>query len=196
MAVFDFNQNIVLENDRVLLRPLVAEDIDVLRPVAFQDETLLQYSPSGVYNEKLLSNYIKNALSGKANLHHYSFVIFDKKMQEYAGSTSFGYISTVDLRLEIGWTWIGRAFQGTGLNHACKRLLLTYAFEVLDFERVELRADRRNTVSRRAIEKIGGQQEGLLRSHTVMSDGYRRDTVFYGLLKSEWAETKAKYFAE
>ena len=124
----------------------------------------------------------------------YPFLIFDKQQQQYAGSTSFGNISNPNARIEIGWTWIGTNFQRTGLNRANKFLMLQYAFETLGFERVELKTDGRNLQSRTAMEKIGATPEGILRSHTVMSDGYRRDTHYYSILKSEWHKIKRDIF--
>lgn len=73
-------------------------------------------------------------------------------------------------------------------------MLLSFAFEKLCFERVEFKTDARNTASRTAIEKIGGRYEGALRSHTVMNDGFRRTTVYYSILKDEWAELKKTVF--
>lgn len=194
--LFDLNKNIILENDRVVLRPLTAKDWLLLMPIALTGKTLLRYSPSQIHNENYLKEYIGTALTAKESGVRFPFLIFDKQINEYAGCTSFGNISNKDLRVEIGWTWIGKQFQGTGLNKACKFLMLSYAFETLEFERVELKTDSRNKQSRRAIEKIGGQYEGTLRSHTVMSDGYRRDTVYYGLLKSDWQSVKNNYFSD
>jgi RimJ/RimL family protein N-acetyltransferase len=111
-------------------------------------------------------------------------------MQEYAGSTSFANVSNRDKRLEIGWTWIGKKFQKTGLNRNGKLLMLQYAFETLQFERVELKTDERNMASRTAIEKIGGKFEGILRSHMVVKDGFRRNTVYYSILSKEWPGVK------
>ena len=191
---FDLTKNITLENDRVILQPLTTEDWQLLLPIATADKTLMQYSPSRTYNETYLKEYIDTALKAKNTGVRFPFTIFDKQKNEYAGCTSFGNISNKNLRVEIGWTWLGKEFQGTGLNKACKFLMLSYAFETLEFERVELKTDTRNKQSRRAIEKIGGQYEGILRSHTLMSDGYRRDTVYYGLLKSDWQSVKNDIF--
>lgn len=73
-----------------------------------------------------------------------------------------------------------------------KRLMMEFIFDTLAFERLEFRTDERNLQSRRAIEKIGGKLEGVLRSHTLMNDGFRRNTVYYSILKSEWPALKAK----
>jgi N-acetyltransferase len=183
---FDFKKEIILENDRALLRPLKEEDFEKLLPVAIDDATLLQYSPAKIASEADLKNYIRIALNERETKFRYAFSIFDKMKNAYAGSTSYATISNYDKRLEIGWTWIGRKFQKTGLNRNCKMLLLTYAFETLEFERVEFRTDERNATSRAAIEKIGGKFEGILRSHTLMNDGHRRNTVYYSILKEEW----------
>jgi RimJ/RimL family protein N-acetyltransferase len=88
--------------------------------------------------------------------------------------------------LEIGFTWIGKAFQGTHVNPAAKRLLLGHAFEDLGMERVQLKCDGRNVQSQRAIEKLGAIREGVLRRHMTLPDGFMRDTVMYSILADEW----------
>src|SRR5690606_30764355 len=94
----------------------------------------------------------------------------------------------------IGWTWIGREFQGTTLNKNMKCLMLRYAFESLGFEKVEFRIDERNVRSRKAVENIGATLEGLLLSDTVMLDGFRRNTCCYGMLKTAWPDIKRRVF--
>jgi RimJ/RimL family protein N-acetyltransferase len=188
----DFEKEIVLESERVLIRPLVSNDFDHLLYVATEDKNLNQFSPVQIYSPELLALYIENGLKERHMGLRYPFIIFDKQLDAYAGCTSFLNISNKDKRLEIGSTWIGNRFQKTGLNRNCKFLLMSYAFDQLDFERVELKTDERNLKSRAAIEKIGGKQEGILRSHTVMSDGFRRNTVYYGILSDEWRELKQK----
>lgn len=186
MQNLEFQRNYTFENERALLRPLKADDFDHLLPIALRTPNLLQYSPSPFGDAEKLSMYIEKALSAKKNLQRYPFIIFDKKQKEYAGSTSFGNISNYDRRLEIGWTWIDPKFQGTGLNGTCKQLLMNFVFHTLEFERIEFRIDSRNVKSRKAVEKLGATLEGKLRSHTLMNDGFRRSTVYYGILKNEW----------
>jgi N-acetyltransferase len=192
---FDFSKEIVLQNKRALLRPLVAEDRLNLQAVGTAHTDLVQYSPYKIHTPELLAQYIDVSLKEKINGRRYPFAIYDKQKEAWAGSTSVAAISNKDKRLEIGWTWIGKAFQQTGLNRACKFLLLSYAFEELQFERVEFKTDARNQTSRTAIEKIGGQYEGALRSHTVMPDGFRRSTVYYSILKEEWPRIKDTAFS-
>ena len=192
---FSFDEEIILENSFALLRPINKTDIDNLLPVATKDKDLLQFSPAQIYTRELLKTYIDNAVEHKIRKTRYPFIVFDKTRNQFAGSTSFLNISNPDDRLEIGSTWYGKAFQKTGLNQNCKYLLLQYAFDNLKAERVEFKTDERNLASRKAIEKIGGQFEGILRRHTLMSDGFRRNTICYSILKSEWPELK-KHFLD
>ena len=144
----------------------------------------------------MLVLYIEKALNDQQNKNRYSFSIFDKKSNAYAGSTSFMNISNIDNRLEIGATWLEKKFQKTGLNRNCKYLMLSFAFDNLYAERVEFKTDERNLTSRTAIEKIGGQFEGILRSHALMSDGFRRNTVYYSILKDEWLLLKPNFLRQ
>jgi RimJ/RimL family protein N-acetyltransferase len=189
---FAFDKEIILENKRVLLRPLESEDYDLLLEVATKDKDLLQYSPTPLHTPELFKEYLTNALKERNIQFRYAFTVYDKDSQKFAGSTSFANVSNYDKRLEIGWTWYGKEFQRSGLNRACKLLLLTYAFETLEFERVEFRIDERNQPSRTAVEKIGGQLEGILRSHMTMTNGFRRSTCYYSILKEEWPAIKNK----
>ena len=190
---FPFESEIVLENSAVRLQPLSLSDVENLLPVATSDRDLLRFSPFPIYNKELLIQYITRAIDGRRNKLRYSFSVFDKNKNSYAGSTSFMNISDGDDRLEIGSTWYGKPFQRTGLNRNCKYLLLEYAFDQLHAERVEFKTDERNIPSQLAIQKIGGQYEGILRRHTLMYDGYRRNTVCYSILKSEWGELKGGF---
>lgn len=191
--VFNFDEEIILENSRALLRPVNLTDSDNLAEIALNEKDLLLYSPNQINNKSLLVQYIENAILLRENKLRYSFTIFDKQENKFAGSTSFLNISDMDDRLEIGATFLGKAFQKTGLNRNCKFLLLDFAFKKLGAMRVEFKTDERNTASRVAIEKIGGRFEGILRQHMVMYDGFRRNTVYYSILKTEWEVLKTKF---
>lgn len=151
----------------------------------------MKYSPSPFGTAEKLEEYFHLAHKQRAAEKRYAFAIFDKLGGKYAGSTSMGEISNKDLRLQVGWTWIGNEFRGSKLNRHCKFLLLRYIFETLEFERVEFFTDSRNERSKKAITGIGGKLEGELRSHTLLANGYRRNTLIYGILKDEWREIKA-----
>lgn len=187
-----FSSDIILENDYVRLSPLSLADVNNLLPVAVLDDKLIQYSPAQIHSEPMLTKYIDNFLKEKERGTRYPFVIFDKKTNYYAGSTSYLNINLTHKRLEIGSTWIAKQFQRTALNRNCKLLLLSYAFEVADTERVEFLTDERNLQSQKAIEGIGASFEGILRSHITMLDGYRRNSYCYSIIKPEWSLVKTR----
>lgn len=193
---FNCQDHIILENERTKLEPLDWQHFDTLLPIAEKYPDLLRYSPSLFGTKDALKAYFEIAMAQRDEQVRYPFVIYDKTTGKYAGSTSYGNISNANQRLEIGWTWLTKDHQRTGLNRHNKFLMLQYAFEVLAFERVELKTDSRNEQSKRAIEAIGATHEGILRSHFLMTDGYRRDTVYYSILKDEWTEIKATVFAK
>lgn len=182
-----------LENNNVKLTLLDLSNYEHLLDIAQQDR-LIQFSPSDISTPEKFKDYVQTAVDGFYHKTTIPFIIFDKTKKQYAGSTRFGNMDWKNKVLHIGWTWIGKEFQGTGLNKQMKFLMLQYAFENMEFEKIEFRVDKRNTQSRKAVEKIGAQLEGILRKDTVMLDGYRRSTCCYGILKEEWPEVKARCF--
>ncbi|WP_425238040.1 GNAT family N-acetyltransferase [Ulvibacterium sp.] len=185
---------VTLENLRVKLSPLKPEDSDNLFPIA-QQEKLVQYSPSDIATLPALKNYIDIALEQQLQKSSIPYVIFDKNAQSYAGCTRYMNIDWKNKVLHIGSTWIGREFQGTGLNSNVKFLMLQHAFEEIDFEKVEFRIDERNERSRKAVEKLGAKLEGILRENVYLLDGFKRNTCCYGILHHEWKRIKSERFA-
>jgi RimJ/RimL family protein N-acetyltransferase len=118
------------------------------------------------------------------------FTIIDPKSGAIVGSTRYMNITPEHRRLEIGSTFVGRQWQRTAVNTAAKLLLLTHAFERLECIRVELKTDARNATSRAAIRRLGATEEGALRGHVICADGFRRDTVYFSILESEWPQIK------
>lgn len=182
-----------LENDFVKLSLLDLSNYKHLIDIA-QEKDLIYYSPSDISTPDNLKDYVQQAVDDYYHQTAIPFIIFDKTKNAYAGCTRFGLINWKNKVLHIGWTWIGREFQGSGLNKQMKFLMLQYAFETLDFEKIEFRIDERNGRSRKAVENIGGTLEGILRSDTLMKDGFRRNTCCYGILKSEWPDIKRTVF--
>ena len=186
-----FNENYILENERVILRPLIAGDLKNLLSYSIHEPALWNYSMVQAIGEQGLHNYIQLAVEGRSSEKEYPFIVFDKQTNQYAGSTRFYDIQPNNQSLQIGFTWYGKKFQGTGLNKHCKFLLLTFAFEKLGMQRVEFRADAQNERSIYAMKSIGCKTEGILRSNGVRADGTRRDSIVLSILKSEW-ETSIK----
>jgi RimJ/RimL family protein N-acetyltransferase len=184
---------IILESDRVLLRPLSLEDEEALQLIA-DDDSLWVYGLQDLSKPGELNKYIRKALEDRENETTAVWVIIDKKTNQMAGCTRLAEISWKDERGQIGWTWIGRDFQGSGLNKEMKFLILSYGFEVLGLNRIEFKADERNHQSRQALLSIGAMREGILRQHMKIHNGYIRNTVFYSILASEWDTVKEQYF--
>lgn len=187
--------SLVLENNRARLDLLTLENYSQLSDIASQKD-LIYYSPSDISTQKKLLEYVHIAVSGYKEQTIIPFIIYDKLQNKFAGSTRFGLINQKNKLLHIGWTWIGKEFHGTDLNRNCKFLMLQYAFETLQFEKVEFRIDSRNMKSRKAVEKLGAILEGMLRKDTLMKDGYRRNTCCYGILKEEWPKIKTTIFKD
>ncbi len=190
-----FEQDIVLENDRVILRPLHMNDFETLNFIAYHT-AIWEVGMSLLLEPAHLKEYINLALIERNRKRSYPFLIVDKQVNKVAGTTRFGNISFINKRLEIGWTWIHPDFQRTGLNKACKFLLLQFAFETLQFNRVEIKTDVINQQSRKAILKIGATEEGIFRKHQITSQGRVRDTVYYSILNDEWHILKSGIFKD
>ncbi|MDO8420395.1 MAG: GNAT family protein [Rubrivivax sp.] len=118
------------------------------------------------------------------------FTVFDAAGR-VAGMTTYMNVDALHRRVEIGSTWTRASAQRTPLNTACKRLLLGHAFEALDCIAVEFRTHRLNAQSRRAIERLGAQLDGMLRAHQRATDGSLRDTAVYSITAAEWPAVRA-----
>jgi N-acetyltransferase len=118
------------------------------------------------------------------------FTVFDAE-GKIAGMTTYMNVDAANRRVEIGSTWYAKRVQRTALNTQCKLLLLQHAFETLNCIAVEFRTHFFNQQSRRAIERLGAKQDGILRNHQRLADGTLRDTVIYSILPGEWPTVKA-----
>ncbi|TGE14252.1 GNAT family N-acetyltransferase [Hymenobacter elongatus] len=192
----DCSRCITLENARVRLRPLEAADFEDLKVVIFDDEVWRFTTMPNPGDAVGLAAYLTQAMQDREKHARYPFAIIDRQSGRVVGSTSYGSFAMPDKRLEIGWTWLGRDFQRTGLNRAAKHLLLKYAFGELGCERVELKTDARNWQSREAMRRMGATEEGTLRSHMFAQGGLRRDSVYFSVLKPEWDALRQTVFRE
>lgn len=176
-----------VENEFVRVEPLRLEHAEDLRNAA-RDLGQLWYTsiptPDGVEAE------IKRRLALREAGSMLPFAIIDKAGNA-VGMTTYMNIDATNRRVEIGSTWYAPNLQRTPANTACKLLLLTHAFEKLDCIAVEFRTHRLNTQSRRAIERLGAQLDGVLRTHMVMPNGTLRDTAVYSITATEWPTIKA-----
>ena len=185
METFDFQQEYILENDRMRLRPLVMEDFETLKYFSLNQPEIWKYSLLPAGGLENLKSYIDSALESKRAETAYPFVVFDKRSEQVAGSTRFYDFQKRNNTVQLGYTWYGKEFQGTGLNKQSKLLMLGFAFEKLGIDRVEFRADANNERSISAMKSFGCTVEGILRNNCVAPKG-RRDSIILSILKDEW----------
>src|SRR5215470_20054896 len=186
---------LVLETNTVLLRPVEETDFEAFLKLA-QDEETWMYFTLNLADGQDLRKWMDAAFSDKAGGMRRPFTIVDKATLQVAGSSSMGNIAYHDLRLEIGWSWLGRNFRGTQLNFHAKYCMMRYAFDELNFERVEFKTDLLNERAKQGLRKVGGKEEGVLRSHMTMWNDRRRDSIYFSVIKKEWFLLKESIFKD
>ncbi|MGG3280120.1 GNAT family N-acetyltransferase [Paenibacillus solani] len=182
---------LILEGERVKLIPASHEHIEDLFKVSLNKE-LWRYSPSSINTFEDMTTTMDTWMRLKQQGLRYPFLIIDKLSNEIVGSTSYLDISVPFKKLEIGGTWLDPKVWRTKINTECKYLLLKYGFEDLNYNRIQLKTDKRNEKSNQAIIRIGARFEGTLREDMILHDGHSRDTNVYSVLRSEWKEIKVK----
>lgn len=188
--------DLVLETNRVQLRAIAQNDMDSFLRLARQDTDMWKYFSLNLSDEAQLKKWMDIAFGDKKAETRRPFTIIDKASGFVAGSSSMGNISYHDLRLEIGWSWLGKDYRSTGINKHAKFVMMRYAFEELHFERVEFKTDVENARARQGLRNVGGVEEGILRSHMTMWNDRRRTSIYYSVLKNEWPALKETIFKE
>ena len=194
MAAQTWVEPVVLEGDRVRLEPLRADHLDDLSLVAF-DPPLWRWTIMGPQDEAGLRRWVDTALANAEAGVERPFATIDRATGRAIGSSRFLSIVPEHRRLEIGWTWVGTAWQRTGANREAKLLQLTHAFETLDAQRVEFKTHSRNERSRNALAGIGATFEGVFRNHMIMPDGSVRHSAYFSITSEEWPAVKARLVA-
>jgi RimJ/RimL family protein N-acetyltransferase len=180
---------ITLAGPHARLEPLSPAHHDALCEAA-RDGELWQLWYTAVPSPEGMAAEIQRRLGLQAAGSMLPFTVFDAH-GTVVGMSTYMNIDKANRRLEIGSTWTARKAQRSALNTQCKRLLLGHAFEALDAIAVEFRTHRLNQQSRRAIERLGAQLDGILRSHALAPNGSIRDTAVYSVTAPEWPSVKA-----
>ncbi len=183
-----------LENDDIVLRPVAPGDREPLRAIAL-DAAIWRYFVFRIETDADFDAFFDLGLADQDAGRRVVYCITDKRTGLAAGSMSFCNMAEGDGRLEIGWSWLGRASQGAGVNRWAKFMMMREAFEHLGAERVEFKTDQRNVQARHALCNIGAREEGTLRSFNPMPDGTRRDAVYYSVLQAEWPHVREQLLA-
>lgn len=182
---------VTLEGEHVRLEPLSMQHHQGLCEIGL-DEDLVRWTESYILSPTGVRSYIETALTLQAQGVALPFAVIGKATGRPIGSTRYGNIDATHRRVEIGWTWYGRAFQRTAVNTECKYLLLQHAFETLGCIRVEFKTDVLNERSRKALLRIGAKEEGIFRRHMLMPSGRVRDTIYFSIIDAEWPAVKAR----
>jgi RimJ/RimL family protein N-acetyltransferase len=186
---------VTLTGAYVRLEPLAKTHSAGLAEVGL-DQELWRWIPTPVRTQEEMAAYIDTALDEQARGISLPFAIMEQGTGRAIGSTRYGNIDRTHHRVEIGWTWVARAWQRTAMNTEAKYLLLRHAFESLGCQRVELKTDSLNEKSRAAILRIGAQEEGIFRNHMITSTGRIRHTVYFSIIEAEWPAVKARLEAK
>ncbi len=181
---------VTLTGQYVRLEPMTEEHVSALTEIGAGQDFWHFMLYGDMKTEQDMRAWVRNILSRAEKGTDLPFVAVHLESGRVAGATRYLNIMPNDRGLEIGGTWYGLDFQRTAVNTECKYLLLKHAFETLGAIRVQLKTDSRNERSQRAIERIGGVREGVLRNHMILPDGYFRHSVFYSILDSEWDRVK------
>ena len=171
----------VLTGKVVSLLPLEHSHFDELIALA-GDNHIWQHYIFDASREEVFRKSLDEALLAREKRTQYPWVIVHKPTRKLIGSTRLMDIVPEHRKLEIGWTWLTPDYWGTGINEECKLLLLTYCFEALKTTRVLLKTDENNVRSRKAIEKIGGKFEGILRNDMIRENGTHRNSAYYSFI--------------
>ncbi len=180
---------VTLSGRHATLKPLAHEHADGLRD-ATRDGELWKLWYTAIPSPEGMTVEIDRRLGLQASGSMLPWAVFDATGQ-VVGMTTYMNIDASHRRVEIGSTWYAKSVQRSPLNTECKRLLLAHAFETLDCIAVEFRTHRLNTQSRRAIERLGAQLDGILRAHQRSPNGSVRDTAVYSITAPEWPAVKA-----
>jgi len=183
---------VTLQGFRIRLEPLALDrHFEGLAEIALEPE-LWRWTLNVVETRDDLLQYLHKALDAQAKGEALPFATVDRATGRALGCTRFGNIEPEHRRVEIGWTWVGRAFQRTHVNTEAKYLMLSHAFDTWHCGRVELKTNALNRRSRDAILRIGAKEEGTLRKHAISDRGVVRDTVYFSITDDEWPEVKAR----
>jgi RimJ/RimL family protein N-acetyltransferase len=180
-----FVEPVTLTGRHATLEPLAREHAEAIAAAAADGE-LWRLWYTGVPSPEKTSAWVEAALAMRENLGALPFVVRDNASGDVVGSTRYFNVEAAHRRLEIGHTWYAKRAQRTAVNTECKLLLLTHAFETLQCIAVEFRTSFFNFASRRAIERLGAKQDGILRNHQILPDGTLRDTVVFSVIATEW----------
>ena len=185
-------QPTTLTTDKVVLEPLTYDDVVAFQAAGAPDEIWRWMPVHRCENRKVAAETVNNALAATEAGEQVAFKIVDRYSGKLVGSTRYLSIEREHRTLEIGHTFIHPDFQRTHVNTHAKFLLLSHAFEQLNANRVQLKTHENNQNSRRAIARVGGQFEGIIRNERLNPDGTARSSACFSIVPAEWPQLKLR----
>jgi N-acetyltransferase len=182
---------VALEGPTLRLEPLGPHHLDGLCAAGL-DPSLWRLTVSRLADRADMERYMATALAEQGAGASAPYATVLREGGRVIGSTRFGNVTPAHRRVEIGWTWLGPAWQRTGANTEAKYLMLRHAFERWDCVRVEFKTSALNTRSRAALLRIGAVEEGVLRRHMINDDGSLRDSVYFSIIAEEWPAVRRR----
>jgi RimJ/RimL family protein N-acetyltransferase len=184
---------VTLTGRHVRLEPLTEDHLPDLFAAGGKDEEVWRWQGGPApQSEAELGGVLRELLAAAEQGTYVPFAVIHLASGRAVGWTTFSDVDVRDERLEIGWTWYGRAYWRTAVNTEAKLLLLGHAFEELRMGRVQLKTDHMNRRSQEAIARLGARREGVLRRHRRRPDGTWRDSVYFSMLADEWPPAKER----
>jgi RimJ/RimL family protein N-acetyltransferase len=178
-----------LQGETVELSPLEKRHYPFLVELA-KDKRIWEFYTFDGTNRDRLIEILDSTIADREKGLQFPWVIYHKRSQKIVGNTRFMEINQQHKKLEIGGTWLHPDFWATEVNLECKLMLLSFCFEQLGAFRVQLRTDENNIRSRKAIQKIGGQFEGILRHDMIRDNGTKRNSAYFSITDTEWPHVK------
>ncbi|MFF3403132.1 GNAT family N-acetyltransferase [Streptomyces sp. NPDC002659] len=186
-------QPVTLTGHHVRLEPLTTGHLSDLFAAGGGDDEVWRWQGGPTpHTEDELGLKLRELLKDAEQGTYLPFAVIRRETGRAVGWTTYMDVDTQSERLEIGWTWYGRASWRTAVNTETKLLLLNHAFEELGMGRVQLKTDHMNERSQDAIARLGARREGVLRRHKQRPDGTWRDSVYFSILVDEWPGVKAR----
>ena len=181
---------VTLEGRIVRLEPMRPDHLDGLVRVAL-DPLIWRYTIARPTDRAAIETWMATAMANAKAGTEQPFVTIDRETGRPLGSSRYMNIVPEHLRLEIGWSWVARDRQRSGVNREAKFLMLEHALETLGCNRVEFKTDSLNESARRALSGVGATFEGIFRNHMVMPEGRLRHSAWYSVTREEWPVVKA-----
>lgn len=182
-------KKVSLEGPTVTLVPMEMKQLDDLWNAA-QAQEIWEFTASKIKSKEDMKQTIEAAAAERERGVQMPFVVVYQESGRIIGSSRYLDLSRSHKTLEIGWTWYHPDFWRTRVNTETKFLMLQYAFEEMDMNRVQFCTDSRNIRSQTAISRLGAKKEGVLRKHRIIADDFVRDTVVFSIIKEEWPMVK------